>query len=119
MRLALVIAVCGLTVAGCDRYYPVEPDRVPASSYQTHSCEQLTEEAQAMSARLAKATGQDYSGDTIAMAVGRVVFFPILVFDRGRYVDPLELGRLNRQMQAIEQASNQKNCGITFRHVRM
>jgi hypothetical protein len=76
----------------------------------------LAAQAENVSARLAQATGRNYTGDTIAADVGRVVFFPILVFKEGNYVSREELASLNRSMKAIERASIQKNCGITFQH---
>ena len=117
MRFAFVIVACGLGVAGCARFGGrVETAYVPPSGYQSHTCEQLTEEASDVSSRLVKATGQDYTGDKVAVAVGRVVFFPILVFEKDNYADPFEVARLKRSLEAIEQASIQKNCGLTFHH---
>jgi hypothetical protein len=117
MRLALVVAACGLAVAGCAR----DAGQVGATyespnSYQDYTCPQLAEEAAEISSRVAQATGQDFTGDRIAADLGRIVFFPILVFGKGNYVHPKELTRLKRSLEAIEQASIQKNCGITFHH---
>jgi hypothetical protein len=116
MRIAFVAVACGLAVAGCAN----DADRVSgvsASTYQSYTCPQLSEEATRVSALARQAAGvQDYSGDKIALDVGRVVFFPILVFSKGNYADPAELARLREYMAAIEQASNQKDCGIIFEH---
>ena len=120
MRLALVVAACGLAVAGCTkdvRQVGATDTYVSPNPYLSHTCEELTEEASQVSSHLVKASGQDYTGDTVASVVGRVVFFPILVFEKDNYADPLTLARLKRSMELIEQASMQKNCGITFQRV--
>ena len=113
MRIAIVVAACGLALAGCAS----DPDPGWTAYVSPDStCADLAVQAEDVSARVAKATGRDYTGDSIAADVGRVVFFPILVFREGNYVSREELARLNRSMRAIEQASIQKNCGITFQH---
>jgi hypothetical protein len=44
-----------------------------------------------------------------------VIFGPAAFFVGGNNVQTAELARLRGQMQAIEEASIQKRCGITFR----
>ena len=113
MRFASVVAVCGIALAGCAN----DADQVGATYVSPNStCPELAEQAAAVSQRAAQATGRDYTGDRIAADVGRVVFFPILVFQEGNYKSRDELVRLNRSMEAIERASIEKNCGITFDH---
>jgi hypothetical protein len=115
MRIALMAAACGLALAGCASDPEPDPDWTAYVSPES-TCADLAVQAEDVSERVAKATGRDYKGDAIAADVGRVVFFPILVFREGNYVSRKELARLNRSMKAIEQASIQKNCGITFQH---
>jgi hypothetical protein len=117
MRIVFVAVACGLAVAGCAK----DANQVGANSasiYQSYTCPQLAEEASFVSSRAAQATGaQEFTGDKIAMNVGLVVFFPLLMFTKGNYEDTAELARLRGSMEAIEQASIQKNCGITFQYV--
>lgn len=118
MRFALVVAACGLAVAGCAKH----ADRVGATyespnPYQSYTCPELAAEASDLSARAARATGEDFTGNRAAIEVGRVVFFPLLVFNKDYFKDPAEVARINSSMEAIEQASIQKNCGITFRRL--
>ena len=113
MRLVSVVAACGLAVAGCAN----DAEQVGVAYVSPNStCSELAEQASEVSSRAAQATGRDYTGDRIAVDVGRIVFFPILIFGEGNYANRDELIRLNKSMEAIEQASIQKNCGITFRH---
>jgi hypothetical protein len=48
------------------------------------------------------------------MGVGLVIFWPALLFTKGNDENTAELARLKGQMDAIEQASIQKRCEITF-----
>lgn len=50
------------------------------------------------------------------MGVGLIIFWPALLFTKGNDENTAELARLKGQMDAIEQASIQKRCGITFQH---
>jgi hypothetical protein len=47
--------------------------------------------------------------------VGVVLFWPSLFFIDGDDQKTAELANLRGQMEAIEQASIQKNCGIQFK----
>jgi hypothetical protein len=119
MRILFVAVACGLAVAGCAKdANQLGATYVSASDYQSYTCPELAEEASRVAADAAQAAGvQDFTGDKIAMDVGRVVFLPLLIFTKGNYEDRPELVRLNRSMEAIEQASIQKNCGITFQRI--
>ena len=48
------------------------------------------------------------------MGVGLVIFWPALLFTKGNDENTAELARLKGSMDAIEQASIRKNCGIKF-----
>ena len=120
MRTVWVVAACGLIVAACakdaDR---VGPTYVSPITYENYTCPQLTEEAQRISSRAAQAAGiQDSkaTNDKVAMGVGLVIFWPALLFTKGNDENTAELARLKGSMDAIEQMSIQKKCGITFQH---
>lgn len=69
------------------------------------------------SARAAQASGvqdQKATNDTVAMGVGLIIFWPALLFTKGNDENTAELARLKGQMEAIEEASFSKRCGITF-----
>ncbi|MCW5694073.1 MAG: hypothetical protein KIT48_17080 [Pseudolabrys sp.] len=87
--------------------------------YEAYTCPQLAEEAQRVSARAAQSSGvqdQKATNDKVAMGVGLVIFWPALLFTKGNDENTAELARLKGQMDAIEQASIKKRCGITFQH---
>jgi hypothetical protein len=86
--------------------------------YQSFTCQQLTAEAQRVSAAAAAAAGQQDSQatkDAVATTVGVLIVWPALFLVQGDKQNAAQLAVLKGQMDAIEQASIQKNCGIQFR----
>jgi hypothetical protein len=78
----------------------------------------LAAEAQRVSAAAAAASGQQDSQatkDAVATTVGVIVFWPTLFLIGGDKQNAAQLAQLKGQMDAIEQESIQKNCGIQFR----
>lgn len=120
MRVAYVALAGAMIVAGCAK----DADQVSATYvspivYDNYTCPQLGEEAQRVSSRAAQSAGvqdQKATNDKVAMGVGLVVFWPALLFTKGNDENTAELARLKGQMEAIEQASIKKKCGITFQH---
>ena len=53
-------------------------------------------------------------GDVVKTTVGVVLFWPVLLFNEGDGAKANELANLKGQMNAIQQASQQKQCGFTF-----
>ena len=120
MRKTTTVAAAILALAGCAKdASQVGATYISPITYQGYTCPQLAEEAQRVSARAAEATGvqdQKATNDKVAMGVGLVVFWPALLFTKGNDENTAELARLKGQMDAIEQVSIQKRCGITFQH---
>jgi hypothetical protein len=85
--------------------------------YESYTCTQLTEEAQRVSAKAVDLTGtqnQKATNDAVGMAVGVIVFWPALFMIKGNDETTAELARLKGTMDAIEQVSIKKQCGIIF-----
>ena len=85
--------------------------------YENFTCQQLAFEAQSISSRAAQAAGVQNKArttDAIVTTVGLVVFWPSLFFVKGDGAKAAELANLKGQMEAVEQASIRKNCGIQF-----
>src|SRR5665213_492202 len=118
MRIASAALFGALVVAGCAK----DADQVGATYtslilYDAYTCPQLAEEAQRVSARATQAAGvqdQKATNDKVAVGVGVVIFWPALLFTKGNDENTAELARLRGQMDAIEQTSIKKRCGINF-----
>jgi hypothetical protein len=110
--------VSALTVGGC----ATSSDKVTASyvspmQYENWNCRQLSEEAQRISQHAAAAAGAQDSQvtkDAVATTVGVIVFWPALFLIGGDKQNTAELARLKGEMDAIEQTSIRKRCGIQF-----
>jgi hypothetical protein len=97
-------------------------DQIAASyvspmQYESWTCRQLAEEAQRVSQRAAIAAGaqdKQRTNDAVATTVGVVIFWPALFLIGGDKQTAAELARLKGEMDAIEQTSIRKNCGIQF-----
>jgi hypothetical protein len=85
--------------------------------YQQYNCQQLAQEAQAVSTRAASLSGVQDSkrtSDGVATAAAVVIFWPAAFFVGGDKQTAAELAQMKGQMVAIEQASILKNCNIQF-----
>ncbi|MFC0282400.1 hypothetical protein ACFFJB_14915 [Camelimonas abortus] len=86
--------------------------------YKDFTCDEISYEAQRLSQRAAQAIGvqdQKSTNDAVATGVGIVLFWPALFFIKGDGATSAEVARLKGEMEAIEQASRMKKCGIEFR----
>lgn len=120
MKKAVSVAViAALGSSACaQRSDSIAAAYVSPLTYESYSCEQLRGEATRVSARAIQATGAQNSkatGDAVATGVGLVLFWPALFLIRGDSNTAAELARLKGEMEAIEQISVRKRCGITFR----
>lgn len=118
MQKYFLIFVAGLMLGGCAKSSSdVTGSYVSPIQYQNYTCEQLRQEAQRISTRVAQASGvqdQKRSNDQIATAAAIVIFWPAAFLVGGDDQNTAELARLKGEFDAIEQASIQKNCGIQF-----
>ncbi|MET0745581.1 MAG: hypothetical protein ABWY78_19580 [Microvirga sp.] len=118
-KASAVILASSLLAAGCaSRSDEVSAAYVSPVMYQSYSCRELSQEAQRVSAAAATAAGVQDSQrtqDTVATTAAVVIFWPAAFFVGGNNARTAELANLKGQMQAIEQASIQKKCGIAFR----
>lgn len=110
--LAVALGACARNAATIDAAY------VSPLQYNSLTCEQIAEESTRVASHAAQVTGQQNkaaTGDAVAMGVGLVVFWPALFFIGGKGDKSGELARLKGEMEALEQASIAKNCGIQFK----
>jgi hypothetical protein len=114
-----VAAITAAQVGACATYADkIAPSYVSPVLYENLTCRQLGEEATRVAQRAAQASGaQDAQAnkDNVLTAVTIVVFWPAAFFVGGDRQNAAEVARLKGEMEAVEQASIKKNCGIQFR----
>lgn len=80
-------------------------------------CGTLRQEAERVSAKAIEITGaqkKKAGNDAVATGVALVLFWPAAFFVGGDDETTAELSRLKGQMEAIEDVSTRKGCGIDF-----
>jgi hypothetical protein len=117
MRLLLTMIMVA-ALSGCaSKSSEIMAAYVSPLPYQTYTCQQLGMEAQAISAKAAELSGvqdQKRTNDQIATGVAIVVFWPAAFLVGGDSQVAAQLAQMKGQMNAVEQASIMKNCGIKF-----
>ncbi|MCL8380849.1 MULTISPECIES: hypothetical protein [Xanthobacter] len=114
----MVVLMAALATAACAK----SADKVSAAyvspmQFQSYSCQQLAQEAERISARAIALTGAQNNratSDAVATTVAVVIFWPAAFLVGGDDAQTAELARLKGEMDAIEQVSIQKKCGISF-----
>jgi hypothetical protein len=118
MKTVSCVVAAAIAVAGCAK----GPDSISATyvspiGYQHYSCEQIAAEATRLSNKASELAGiqqKKANSDAVAMGVGLVLFWPAMFMIRGNDEKTAELARVRGEMEAIQQASIEKNCGIQF-----
>ena len=107
------------TLAGCaSSADKIGAQYVSPLQYSAYGCDQLSLEAQRISARVAHVSGvqdQKATNDAIVTGVAIVVFWPAAFFVGGNDQNTAELARLKGEFETIEQVAIQKKCGFEFR----
>jgi hypothetical protein len=117
MRIVGVCALAALAASCASKSSEITAAYVSPLTYQQYTCQQLAMEAQAISAKAAELSGvqdQKRTNDQIATGVAIVVFWPAAFLVGGDGQVAAQLAQLKGQMNAVEQASTQKRCGIQF-----
>ena len=113
-----ILLLGALTVAGCaSKGADVAPSYVSPIQYQSFTCPQLAAEAERVSAAATSASGaQDSQAtkDAVATTAAVIIFWPAAFFVQGDKNNAAQLAQLKGQMDAIQQESIAKNCGIQF-----
>jgi hypothetical protein len=109
---------CSAFLMGCAQHAAdISAMYVSPITYENYSCVQIREEAARLSAKATQVAGVQDSkatNDAVATGVGVILFWPALLMIKGDSTTAAELSQLKGQMEAVEQASIQKKCGIEF-----
>ena len=117
MKYRVMPIAISLILAGCAS----DPDGMGAAhvstlKYQDYDCKQIGMELDNVSRKASNLHGQlknKSTGDTVAMGAGLILFWPALFFlEGGDGADAVEYKRLKGEMEALEDISVQKKCGI-------
>jgi hypothetical protein len=111
---ANTLALCACAKSADD----VTGSYISPLQYQNYSCQQLGEEAQRISARVAQTSGvqdQKRSNDQLATTAAIILFWPAAFLVSGDDQNTAELSRLKGEFETIEKVSIQKNCNLQFR----
>jgi hypothetical protein len=113
----MILGIALLLVGCASKAADVTPTYVSPIQYQSFTCPQLAAEAQRVSAAAAAASGaQDSQAtkDAVATTAAVIIFWPAAFLVQGDKNNAAQLAQLKGQMDAIQQASIMKNCGIQF-----
>lgn len=119
-QIIAAVAAAAMVAACASKSSDITAAYISPVSYQNYTCQQLGQEAQAVSSRAAVVAGaqdQKRSNDQVATGVAIVIFWPAAFLVGGDGPTAAELSQLKGQMVAIEQASIQKKCGIQFQQI--
>jgi hypothetical protein len=121
-RNVIFAALAAMAASACaSRSENIAAAYVSPLAYESYNCPQLREEATRVSARAIQVSGAQDSkatGDAVAATVGAIVFWPALFLIKGDSTTGAEVARLKGEMEAIEQASIKKKCGIQFQKAK-
>jgi hypothetical protein len=121
MRILGIVAL-GAALGGCaSSAADIAPAYVSPVTYQSFTCQQLGQEAQAISARAAALSGaQDsqHTKDAVATTAAVIIFWPAAFLVGGDKQTAAELAQMKGQLIAVEQASIQRKCNIQFQGQR-
>lgn len=118
----LLAATATFALAACaPKPENVKASYTPQAPYDNLSCNQIAKEAVTVSNKAHDAVGKERrhrKQDQALVATGLVVFWPALFFTHGKNANSAtDLAQLKGEMQALEKASAEKNCGITFNRI--
>jgi hypothetical protein len=117
-KIIPLLALVSFGVAGCaQKAETVAATYVSPLAYQSYSCKQIVQEASRVSSKVGEISGvqnKKASDDAVATGVAIVLFWPAAFFIKGDKQTAAELGRLKGELEALEQTSIQKKCGIVF-----
>lgn len=117
MRILWVPAIAAVLGACASASSDIAPTYVSPVMYQNYNCQQLAQEAQAVSSQAAQLSGAQDSQrnkDAVATTAAVIIFWPAAFLVGGDKQTAAQLAQMKGQMQAIEQASIMKKCGIQF-----
>jgi len=118
MKNLIISLVILFGIAGC----ATKPSEIPESyvsplQYQPYDCNMLTQEMASLSTRVAQTKAslkKKSDGDSTAMGIGMILFWPALFALDGDGVEAQEYSRIKGEYRAVEKAMIMKKCDMTL-----
>ncbi len=114
MNKFLGAAVSASLLAGCaSKSENVSAAHVSTTGYKSYTCEELVTERETLKAKIlqvAQAQDSKAGSDAAAVAVGAIVFLPVLLFLAAGDDKSGELSRLKGEFDAVTAVAKDKNC---------
>jgi len=116
IRSAAFAALSAIALSACaQKSEDISAAYVSPLNFQSHSCAQLSQEAQRISQRATSAMAKQdaqASADAATTAVSLILFWPAALLIAGDDENAQEVSRLKGEMEAIERVNISKNCGL-------
>lgn len=107
---------CMVLLNACASHtHEIAPSYISPIEYEDYSCKQIRAETARVTRRaqqVAYDVNKNADGDSTAMGVGLILFWPALFFIDGDSPQAQEYAELKGRFNALEEAGIQKNCGI-------
>ena len=113
---ALIIMLsCNILFLGCaSKAIEIKPAYTSPNTYSSWECNQISNELLRINNKVSELTGEQdklYKNDQAMGWLGSFFLWPLYLFIKGDGPIAAELAKFKGQKDALEQISNQKNCG--------
>ena len=119
MRKLLLLSLTAVFEVGCATSpRDIETVHVPPEKYASYDCNAIAAEldkAYARGEEMRDAISADAAGDAAAVAVGAVLFWPVMLFAIGDADEADQYGQLKGEYEAMQAAGQAKNCQIAYK----
>ncbi|WP_119299493.1 metal ABC transporter ATP-binding protein [Dongia deserti] len=119
MGKLLLLSLTAMFAVGCATSpRDIEAVHVSPEKYQSYNCEQIAAEldsAYLRGAQMREAIDADAAGDAAAVAVGAVLFWPVMFFAIGDADEAEEYGKLKGEYEALQAAGTARQCDIAYK----
>ena len=116
MKQFLLAGGAAIALSACAKHtHELGTAYVSPLVYQDHTCRHLSGEMARLTRRAQELTysvNKNAQGDSVAMGVGMILFWPSLFFIDGDNPDAQEYSRIRGEYDAAEQAAIQKDCAV-------
>ena len=115
MRVIVSVVVVAFLSSCASAPEDIAAQNISTIPYESYSCDQISRDLIRVEQSVSELHGRldkTASDDEAQMAIGIILFWPVLFFlEGGDGPEAAEYGRLKGEKQALEKVAIQKNCG--------